>query len=190
MKFLKNWIVDLILSIVFLTCGILLLIPSIYTHIVSYLVGGLLIVYYIIKVVPKYKKIRSMNAEWVIWIILESILIIALAVLSILNQQTSIDLGIITLQLSHIVGLVFIIEGIIGLIKLCNLVFVPNLEHKPRKSSKYLYILLVIVGTYIFASVNISTKDIAVLTAVLCFVAFVITLTLMIQILIKKNKRK
>ena len=190
MKYLKNWVLDLILGIIFLTCGILLLIPSIYPHIVSIFVGAFLLIFYILKIVPKYKKIKSMSAEWVTWLIIESVLIITLSVLSIVNQQTSIDLGFITLQLSHIVGLVFIIEGIIGLVKLCNLIYVQELKYRPKKFTKYFYIILVIIGTFIFASINISTQDIAIMTAVICFIVFIVTFSFMIDILVKKSKNK
>lgn len=185
---LKNWIIDLILAIITLVIAILLLIPSVATKIVSIIVGALLIIFFIFVIVPKLKKIRSLGAEWVIWVIIEAVLIVVLAVLAIVNQQTSLDLGIITLQLSHIVGVVFVIEGIISIIRLCNRY--KFAEYSPRRVEKYIAILLIIIGTYIFASINISNQTIAIIIAALCLVLTIIFLMAMVKYLPTKTTSK
>lgn len=182
----KNWIVDLIFAIITLTIGILLVIPSIAVKIISIIVGILLILFFSFFIIPKLRKIRSFNTEWVIWIILEAILIIALAILAIVNRQTTLDLGIIVLQLSHIVGVVFVIEGTIGIVKLCNQTVIKG---KHARVEKYLSILLIIIGTYIFTNINITDKTIAIIISAFCFVLTVIFILLMIKFMPKKEHK-
>ena len=89
---------NLVFSIIFITFGILLLIPSISTKIVSLLVSILLICFYILIIVPKYNKIKTLNTETVTWIIIESIVVISLAMLSLVGGNTSVDLVLFTLK--------------------------------------------------------------------------------------------
>ncbi len=180
MKFLKNWIIDLILTICFLTFGILLLIPNISTKIVSILVSLLLITFYILFIVPKYNKLKSVNSELVTWIIIESIIVISLAVFALVGGNASVDLVIISLNLSDILGLVFILEGIIGIVRLMH-----N-DHK-KAIYKYLYIFLIIIGTYIFSRLNINLKYISIFVSILCFTISIFTFIYMLKFLPKKQ---
>ena len=180
MKFLKNWIVDLVLSIILITFGILLLIPSISTKLVSLLVSILLICFYILIIVPKYSKIKSLNPETTTWIIIESIVVISLAMLSLVGGNSSVDLVLFSLNLSDIIGLLLILEGIIGIIRYTN-------SDVKRIFFKYLYISLIIIGTYIFTTLNINLNNISIIVSIACFLLSIFTIIYMIKFLPKKQ---
>lgn len=180
MKFLKNWIVDLVLSIILITFGILLLIPSISTKLVSLLVSILLICFYILIIVPKYSKIKSLNPETTTWIIIESIVVISLAMLSLVGGNSSVDLVLFSLNLSDIIGLLLILEGIIGIIRYTN-------SDVKKIFFKYLYISLIIMGTYIFSTLNINLNNISIIVSIACFLLSIFTITYMIKFLPKKQ---
>lgn len=181
MNFLKNWIIDLVLTFLFLTFGILLLIPSLSIKLVSILISILLICFYIIVIVPKYSKIKNNNHELVTWIVIESIVIIALSVFALVGGNTSIDLILFTINLSDIIGLVLILEGIIGIIRFTNI-------EQSRVFFKYLYIFLIIIGTYIFSRLNINIKYISISISILCFLISIFTFIYMFKHLPKKQK--
>lgn len=180
MKFLKNWIIDLVLSIILITFGILLLIPSISTKLVNLLVSILLICFYILIIVPKYSKIKSLNPETTTWIIIESIVVISLAMLSLVGGNSSVDLVLFSLNLSDIIGLLLILEGIIGIIRYTN-------SDVKRIFFKYLYISLIIMGTYIFSTLNINLNNISIIVSIACFLLSIFTIIYMIKFLPKKQ---
>jgi len=180
MKFLKNWIVDLVLSIILITFGVLLLIPSISTKLVSLLVSILLICFYILIIVPKYSKIKSLNPETTTWIIIESIVVISLAMLSLVGGNSSVDLVLFSLNLSDIIGLLLILEGIIGIIRYTN-------SDVKKIFFKYLYISLIIMGTYIFSTLNINLNNISIIVSIACFLLSIFTIIYMIKFLPKKQ---
>lgn len=180
MKFLKNWIVDLVLSIILITFGVLLLIPSISTKLVSLLVSILLICFYILIIVPKYSKIKSLNPETTTWIIIESIVVISLAMLSLVGGNSSVDLVLFSLNLSDIIGLLLILEGIIGIIRYTN-------SDVKKIFFKYLYISLIIIGTYIFSTLNINLNNISIIVSIACFLLSIFTIIYMIKFLPKKQ---
>lgn len=180
MKFLKNWIVDLVLSIILITFGVLLLIPSISTKLVSLLVSILLICFYILIIVPKYSKIKSLNPETTTWIIIESIVVISLAMLSLVGGNSSVDLVLFSLNLSDIIGLLLILEGIIGIIRYTN-------SDVKKIFFKYLYISLIIIGTYIFSTLNINLNNISIIVSIVCFLLSIFTIIYMIKFLPKKQ---
>ena len=181
MKILKNWIVDLVLTILFITFGILLLIPAISTKIVSLLIAILLITFYILVVVPKYNKIKNISTELVTWVIIESIVIIALAVFSLVGGSGAVDLVIVSLNLNDIIGLVLILEGILTIVKLTN-------NEKNKILPKYLSIVFLISGTYILCVLNLNIKYISISISFLCFILSIITLIYMIKFIPKNQK--
>lgn len=187
--FKKNWIFDLICAILGTALAVVLFIPSIGTKIVSIVVGVLLIIFFITIICPKFAKIRSFGTEWVIWFLIEAFVVLALGILAIVNQQMQINLLIITLKLSHIIGLVICLEGVVGLIKLINYNPSSNAK-KTRRSAKYTYILAVIIGTFVFTNVNISDKDLAVFLAIIVIGFVILALVLMFTNLPAKKEKK
>ncbi len=175
--FKKNWQFDLVCAIFGIALAIVLFIPEVATKIVTVLVGILLILFFIFILCPKFKKIKNFNAEWVCWFLIEAVFILTLGILAIVSQKIEIDFLFIKLALSDIIGIVFCIEGVIGLVKLIN--HPATIDKKPERGLKYVYILAIIIGTYIFATVNISNKDVAIFLGVVAVIFAIVSLIFM-----------
>ena len=94
MNILKHWKFNLLLSFIFLGTGILFLFPDLSIYIISVFTGLFILLYYIYNVVPKYRKLRNVNSEWIMWVVIESIVLICSSLLSFLTPKIIIDLYI------------------------------------------------------------------------------------------------
>lgn len=185
----KSWQFDLFCAILGIAFAVVLFIPSVATKIISISVGVLLIFFFVTMICPKFKNIRSFGAEWVCWFLIEAIAVLALGILAIVNQKVEIKFLFITLQLSHIIGLVICLEGVVGLIKLINN-YPKDAEKRPRKSVKYTYILAVIIGTYVFTNINISNQDLAIFLGVVAIGFAIISIVFMTSNLPEKTEEQ
>ena len=187
MNLLKQWQFRLILSFIFLTFGILFIFPNISIYIISVFMGLFILFYYILKIVPKYKRLKNVNTEWTMWIVIESIIAICSSLLALLTPRFIIDVYIFNFNLSNILGLVLLTEGIVGIIKLCNLVYLKNLNYRPKKFLKYLYIFVILIGSYLFTNTFITNEYLSYILSGLCFLFFLVSLINTFQTK-KKNK--
>ena len=104
--------------------------------------------------------------------------------MAIITQNASVNLFVATLKLNHIVGVTFIIEGIIGIV---NITSIKENLNKQQLIKKYIYIIFIIIGTYIYLTININNLKIAYFISVLAFILGVIMLFFMFKNLPKKK---
>lgn len=185
----KSWQFDLICAILGIAFAIVLFIPSLATKIISISVGVILIFFFVTMICPKFKNIRNFGAEWVCWFLIEAIAVLALGILAIVNQKVEIKFLVVTLKLSHILGLVICLEGVVGLVKLINY-YPKETDKKPKRSIKYTYILAVIIGTYVFTNVNISDQDLAIFLGVVAIGFAIISIVFMSSNLPEKTEEQ
>lgn len=169
----KNWIFDLICLVLGIVIAVLLFIPSISEKIIAVAVGILLLTFFVTVLCPKFKKIKSFGAEWVIWFLIEATLVLALGILAIISRSISIKFLFFNLQLNHIIGLVICIEGVIGIVRLVN--YRQTTNQKSFYSEKYCSIIAIVLGTYIFASVSITNQDLAIILGVLAIIFAIVS---------------
>ena len=178
MNILKHWKLNLLLSFIFLGTGILFLFPDLSIYIISIFTGLFILLYYIYNVVPKYRKLRNVNSEWIMWVVIESIVLICSSLLSFLTPKIIIDLYIFKFNLSNIFGLILVLESLVGIIKLCNLIYIKNLNYRPKKYLKYIYLLILLIGTYILFNTSIDNLYLSYILSGFCFILFFINFIL------------
>ena len=188
MSIFKHWHVPFILSFILLSFGVIFLFPSISIYIISVFMSIFLLLYYILKVVPKYRRLKNVNSEWVMWIVIESIILICSALLSLLTPKIIIDIYIFKFNLSNLFGLVLVTEGLVGIIRLCNLIYIKNLIYKPKKILKYIYIIVIICGSYILFNNTINNEYLSYILSVFCFIGFLVFLIYSVKI--RKTKKQ